>query len=295
MQARQTPSKILIVGPSWIGDMVMAQTLFILLKQKNANCIIDVIAPIFTQSLLARMPEVNKGFELPLGHGRFNLHKRYQIGKSLRCEGYQQAIVLPNSWKSALIPYFAKIPLRSGWLGEARYGLVNDARKLDKAKYPLMIQRFMALGLEKDEELKESEIKPALQTDVARVQNATAKFKVNMHKKIVALCPGAEYGPAKRWPADYFARLALEKLDEGWQVFIFGSEKDKGHAKKIQLVTNNKCVDLCGKTSLEEAIDLLSVVDTVVTNDSGLMHIAAALDKPLVVIYGSSSPSFTLV
>lgn len=293
MQERQTPEKILIVGPSWIGDMVMAQTLFILLKQKNPNCVIDVIAPTFTQALLARMPEINKGIELPIGHGRFNCRKRYQIGTSLRKEDYQRAIVLPNSWKSALIPYFAKIPLRSGWLGEARFGLLNDARKLDKTKYPLMIQRFMALGLGKDEKLEESDIKPSLETDDSLTQKTIAKFKIKTQKKILALCPGAEYGPAKRWPADYFAKLAIEKLEEGWQVCIFGSEKDKPHAKIIQLGTHNKCIDLCGKTSLEEAIDLLSMVDTVVTNDSGLMHIAAALDKPLVVIYGSSSPDFT--
>ena len=293
MQERKTPEKILIVGPSWIGDMVMAQTLFILLKQKNPNCIIDVIAPTFTQALLARMPEINKGIELPIGHGKFNCRKRYQIGKSLRGEGYQQAIILPNSWKSALIPFFSKIPLRTGWLGEARYGLVNDARKLDKTKYPLMVQRFMALGLGKNEALDDRDIKPSLQTDPKRVQSAIDKFKLNTQEKSLALCPGAEYGPTKRWPADYFAKLAIEKLEEGWQVLIFGSEKDKPHAKKIQLSSRNKCIDLCGKTSLDEAIDLLSVVDHVVTNDSGLMHIAAALNKPLVVIYGSSSPGFT--
>ena len=110
---------------------------------------------------------------------------------------------------------------------------------------------------------------------------------------ILALCPGAEYGPAKRWPAEYYASVANEKISEGWTVWIFGALKDQPIAKEIQTLTHQKALDFTGKTTLGEAIDLLSLAQVIVTNDSGLMHIGAALEKPLVVIYGSSTPNFT--
>ena len=136
---------ILIVGPSWVGDMVMAQTLFQCLKQRHPECEIDVLAPEWSRPILERMPEVRKALSFPLGHGALELATRRKIGKSLKGQ-YDQAILLPNSLKSALVPFFAGIPKRTGWRGEFRYGLLNDVRKLDKQRYPLMIERFMALA-----------------------------------------------------------------------------------------------------------------------------------------------------
>ena len=131
--------KVLIIGPSWIGDMVMAQSLFRSLRSLNPEVIIDVLAPDWTRALLDRMPEINRAISMPIDHGELALGKRHRLGKALQSEGYQQAIVLPNSFKSALIPLFAKIPIRTGWRGEARSWLLNDCRLLDKQQYPLMV------------------------------------------------------------------------------------------------------------------------------------------------------------
>lgn len=285
--------KILVVAPAWVGDMVMSQTLYLLMKQLE-DCIIDVIAPKHSGPLADRMPQVRRFIDLPLGHGAFGLSTRYKIGKSLRAEQYDQAIVLPNSWKSALIPFFAKIPKRTGWVGEARYGLLNDIRPLDKKRYPLMIQRFAALTYPKGADLPERLPWPKLQASQDNVNKAKEKLGIQSSgKPILGLCPGAEFGPAKRWPESHYAKLAQEKLADGWDVWIFGSPKEQAQAAYIQFKTDNACVDLVGKTSLADAIDLMSATTAIVSNDSGLMHIASALKKPLVVMYGSSSPGFT--
>lgn len=284
--------KILIIGPAWVGDMVMAQTLFTLLKQQAA-CHITVLAGAWSHGLLARMPEVDAVIALPYGHGAWQIKSRWQLGRSLRDHRFDQAIVLANSWKSAIIPYAANIPLRTGWRGELRYGLLNDVRILDKKRYPLMIERFMALGLPKGAKLPKPQW-PSLRIDGEQARQTMAKFQlVSEGKPILALCPGAEYGPAKRWPVSHFAEVAREKMAAGWQVWLFGSAKEQPLAAEIQQLTAQGCVDLTGKTNLAEAIDLLSLAQAVVCNDTGLMHIAAALARPIVAVYGSSSPGFT--
>jgi heptosyltransferase II len=285
--------KILIVGPAWVGDMVMAQSLFKLIKQKHPDHILDVVAPSWSVPLLERMPEIRRSITIDIGHGQLHLQKRFKLGYSLRQENYQQAILLPNSFKSALVPLFAKIKHRTGWRGEMRYALLNDLRYLDKQKYPLMIERFMALALQPDEALPQDYPLPSFSIDPDCVQKACDKLGLHVDKPILALCPGAEFGPAKRWPEEHYAAVAKQKLAEGWQVWIFGSKSDQAVAAKIQQLTENQCIDLTGKTSLAEAIDLLSLAACVVSNDSGLMHIAAALGKLLVVVYGSTDPGFT--
>lgn len=285
--------KILVVGPSWVGDMVMAQTLFMLLKQQDPFTQIDVLAPEWSRPLLERMPEVSRSLVMPIGHGQLRLGDRLQLGKKLQKEQYQQAIVLPNSWKSALIPFWANIPLRTGWLGEFRVGVLNDFRKLDCERLPLMIERFMALGISKHAKLPQQLPKPLLLTNQENIDIAVKRYGLTQGQQILALCPGAEYGPAKRWPTSYFADIAKRGIAKGFEVWLFGAAKDAVIAAEIQQLTQNACVDLTGKTTLGDAIDLLSLATVVVTNDSGLMHISAALKKPLVVIYGSSDPRFT--
>jgi heptosyltransferase-2 len=286
--------KILIVGPAWVGDMVMAQCLFKLLKQHDPQVIIDVLASAWSLPLLARMPEVSSAIVMPLGHGQLGLRERYRLGKQLRAHQYDQAIVLPNSFKSALVLWWAKIPRRTGWRGEMRYFVLNDVRRLDKARYPLMIERFMALGLEPDEPLRPDYPLPELQISADSQKAALAKHQITYpDSPVLALCPGAEFGPAKQWPAEYYAEVARKKLQEGWQVWIFGSPKDNAIAEKILQMTEQRSLNLAGKTQLEEAVDLLSLATVVVSNDSGLMHIGAALRKPLVAIYGATSPAFT--
>lgn len=287
-------NKILIVGPAWVGDMVMAQSLFKLIKQRQPDSMIDVLAPAWSLPLLARMPEVSDSIIMPLGHGQLDIRKRYEIGKSLRDKKYSQAILLPNSFKSALIPFFANIPVRTGWRGEMRYGVLNDIRRLDEKRYPLMIERFMALGLSPDAPLPKEYPIPELLISTETQDAALANHKLTRPTKpVLALCPGAEFGPAKRWPENYYADVANAKLDQGWDVWIFGSPKDHEVAEKIMQLTQQRCVNLSGRTRLEEAVDLLALATTVVSNDSGLMHIAAALRKPLIAVYGPTSAAFT--
>ncbi|NWB90887.1 lipopolysaccharide heptosyltransferase II [Pseudomonas agarici] len=288
--------KILIVGPSWVGDMVMAQTLFQCLKQRHPQCEIDVLAPEWSRPILERMPQVRAALSFPLGHGVLELATRRRIGKSLAGQ-YDQAILLPNSLKSALVPFFAGIPKRTGWRGELRYGLLNDVRKLDPQRYPLMIERFMALAYESGIELPTPYPRPNLRIDPASRAAALGKFELVLDRPVLALCPGAEFGESKRWPAEHYAKVAEAKIREGWQVWLFGSKNDHGVGEDIRqwLIPGlrEESVNLSGSTSLAEAIDLLSCADAVVSNDSGLMHVAAALNRPLVAVYGSTSPGFT--
>lgn len=290
------PHAILVIGPAWVGDMVMAQVLFRLLKQHDPARAIDVMAPAWSAPLLARMPEVRTSFDLPLAHGEFGFGKRRTLGHSLRGK-YTEAILLPNSWKSGLIPFFAGIPRRTGWRGEMRYGLLNDLRPLDKARYPLMIERFAALAFPPGATLPDPLPWPQLQVDTAERDRTVNHFGLNRQWPVLALCPGAEFGEAKRWPEHHYAAVASDAIARGQQVWIFGSAKDAPVASQIlaQLPESQRaaCTSLAGKTSLGEAIDLLSLAEAVVTNDSGLMHIAAALARPLVAVYGSSSPDFT--
>ena len=285
--------KILVVGPAWVGDMMMAQVLFQLLRQQNPSAEIHVLAPAWSEALLSRMPEVTKSIVLPFGHGQFQLRKRYLFAKQLRVEKYDRAFILPNSFKSALIPFFAKIPKRTGFLGESRYGLLNDIYYLDKENLPKMIDRFAALAYPKKALLAANLPTPYLLHNQNNSDNVLQKFDLTKDQKILALCPGAEYGPSKCWPPEYYAAVANQKLKEGWAVWIFGSNNDSATAAIIQSHTAQQCVNLTGKTNLSEAVDLLSLATAVVTNDSGLMHIACALNRKVIALYGSTSPDFT--
>ncbi len=283
---------ILVVGPSWVGDMVMAQSLFRALRVASPDCAIDVLAPGWSLPLLERMPEVRAGIEMPLGHGRLGLAERWRLGRSLR-RRYTQAIVLPNSWKSAIVPFAAGIPRRTGWRGEMRYGLLNDIRRLDKQVYPMTVQRFVALaGKPAVEVLKILPPRLAVRAADAVAAMQALKIEKSAQRRVLALCPGAEFGPAKQWPTVHYAELSRHFAKLGWDLWLFGSEKDiavcEGIAATCKVSTN-----LAGRTTLEQAVDLMSLADAVVSNDSGLMHVAAALDRPLVALYGSSDPGFT--
>ncbi len=294
---QESQENILVVGPAWVGDMVMAQSLFMCLKEQYSDCRISVLAPDWTLPLLERMPEVEKGISLQMGHGDLQLGKRRAFGKSLKSEKFTTAIVLPNSFKSALIPFHASIPRRIAWKGEWRNLLLSDCRALDKKAFPLMVQRFAALAYPASKEPPLQIPEPRLQSNRESVEAALAAFSLGLEHRILAICPGAEFGVAKQWPAEHFAATCRAKIDEGWDVWIFGSKKDAGVADQIlQMLAEEQrqhCVSLAGRTSLSQAIDLLSVAEAVISNDSGLMHIAAALDKPIVALYGSTSPDFT--
>ena len=290
--------KILIVGPSWVGDMVMSQALFKVLKDQDSATRLHVLAPGWSRPLLDRMPEVESSIDLPFGHGVIDLKARREFALSLRAAAFDQAIVLPNSMKSALIPFWAGIPRRTGWRGEMRYGLLNDLRVLDESLYPLMVERFVALAHRKGALLPHPLPRPRLVIDTQARDAAMAKFSLRLEgRPVVALCPGAEFGSSKRWPEAHYAELAEARIAAGHQVWLFGSQKDRTVTQAITSALSDTakahCVDLAGQTSLAEAIDLLSCAAVVVSNDSGLMHVAAALDRPLVAVYGSTSPGFT--
>jgi len=269
----------------------MSQPLYHHLKHTCGFDAVDVLAPAWSEPLLARMPAVRRALVMPLGHGKFGFWRRRQLGRALRKEGYAQAIVLPNSWKSALVPAFAGIPRRTGWRGEFRHGLLNDLRYLDEAALPLMVQRFLALGCDSPGTVP-SVNPPRLEVSSGAAMQVAAKFGIAGDRPLLALAPGAEFGPAKCWPAGHFAELARQYRDRGWQIMLLGSDRDTTICAAIT-ADIGACYDLSGKTSLAEAVDLLSLAGAVVSNDSGLMHIAAALGRSLVAVFGATSPDFT--
>jgi heptosyltransferase-2 len=282
--------RILIIAPSWVGDAVLTHPLLVRLKERDPSGTIDVLAPPWALAVFRRMPEVAKTISLPFGHGDLKLGERRRFAKSL--ERYDQAIVLPNSLKSALIPWHAGIPVRTGYRGEMRFGLLNDRRRLDKEALPLIVERFAALAEPAGESLRRPLPEPRLRVDPQAREATLAKFGLDASRPIAAFAPGAEYGPAKRWPARHFAELGKTLAARGEQVWLFGSAKDAEITREIGAAVPG-AVDLAGRTTLDEAIDLLSLATRVVTNDSGLMHVAAALDRPMAAIFGSSSPAFT--
>lgn len=274
--------------------MVLAHSLYQVLKQRNADARIDVLAPPWTLPLLARMPEIETGIALPFRHGELRLRERVQLGRQLRSHHYDRAIVLPNSLKSAIVPFVARARVRTGFVGELRYGLLNDTRRLDKQQLPKTVDRFVALGLGRDEPLPAVLPLPRLRADRDNARSALQRLGQELPRQsVLGLCPGAEYGPAKRWPAEYFAEIARDWLDRGRVVWLFGSDKDRDVTGKIQALTGGRCLDLGGQTRLADAIDLLALTEAVVCNDSGLMHVAAALGRRLIAIYGSSDPGHT--
>lgn len=294
--------KILVIGPSWVGDMMMSQSLYRTLKAEDPDAVIDVMAPAWCRPLLSRMPEVNETLAMPLGHGALELGERRRLGKALRNKGYDRAYVLPNSFKSALVPFFADINTRTGWRGEMRYGLLNDVRVLDKTAFPLMVQRYVALAYDKARirsaaDLPQPLLWPALSVNETEKRVTAAQFGLSAARPVIGFCPGAEFGPAKRWPHYHYAALAQKLIDDGYQIALFGSAKDKETGEQImqglQDDSRQHCNNLAGETQLEQAVILLAHCRAVVSNDSGLMHIAAALDRPLIALYGPSSPDFT--
>jgi len=286
------PIQILIVGPAWIGDMVMAQSLFISLKQRYPESRIDVLAPAWSIPLLHRMPEVNEALLLPLSHGQFGFLKRCRIGLSLRNRNYNWAIIIPSTWKSALPPFFGGCKRRTGYVGEQRYGLLNDMRILNKAVTVRVVERYLTLGWQADVIPPTPHPPPALLVNPVLAEATRVKLALPVQAPLV-LCPGAEGGPAKRWPTSHFVAVSQWWLEQGGVVWLMGSEKDYAAAAAIDAATDYSCHNLCGKTTLEQAIDLLSLAEAVVSNDSGLMHVAAALGKLQVAIYGSTDPHCT--
>lgn len=284
--------KVLIVAPAWVGDMVMSHCLVRLLAATRPGVEIQMLAPPATAPLGRRMREVTAVRTLQIEHGELGFGKRSREGRALRELGFDQAIVLPNSFKSAWAPFRARIPRRTGWHGEARYGVLNDRRRLDRHRLPLMVEQFMALGLPPDAALPDPYPLPRLEVDVGNRRRLLDEFALAVTPAPLILCPGAEFGPAKRWPAGHYAGVARHALDVGRNVWLLGSPRDAEVCAEIAAAAPG-AVDLAGRTRLLDAVDLMSLASVVICNDSGLMHVAGALGVRVIALFGSTSPDFT--
>lgn len=271
--------RLLVVAPNWIGDALMCQPLLARLREKQPQARIDVVAPAWVAPVFRRMPEVAGVIETPFAHGALHLRERWRLGRTLKALGYDEAFVLPNAWKAALVPLFAGIATRRGYRGESRYGLLNVVHRRQSGREPMALH-YARLSEAPGATIAQPLPEPKLAADAQAVRATRARFGLAEHYAV--LCPGAEYGPAKRWP--YFAELAA-KLDR--PVVVLGSAKER------ELCAAVGGRNLAGETTLDEALDVLAGAELVVSNDSGLMHVAAALGRPQVALFGSSSPRHT--
>jgi heptosyltransferase II len=287
--------RVLVIAPSWVGDAILSEPLFATLGAAGIATPIDVIAPPWCGPVYARMRGIGRIIDSPAAHGQLFLRERRTLGLALRAERYTHAYVLPNTWKSALVPWFARIPRRIGYSGEARYGLLTDVHGLDRRAMPQLVTRYAALAMPRGAPVGEPPV-PVLVPDARNLDAAMRALGLSRERPVAILCPGAEFGPAKRWPAEHFASLAKRLASDGYAIWIVGSPNDAPVAAALVQAMGSAAPalrDLTGRTDLGTAIDLMSAASLVISNDSGLMHAAAAVRAPLVALFGSSSPVYT--
>lgn len=304
---------VLVIAPQWVGDAIMSLPLITQLSQEYAT--VDVMAVPSVAAVYQCCPAIHQVHTFAFAHGKLQWRLRRNVARQFRGR-YDTAVVLPNSLKSALVPWLAGIPTRRGMLGESRYWLINDRRSLASnaeqpaGSRPSMLDQYLALA---DQPIDRSLIdrfgqhRPVMAMPNDGVELGPHGLKpqvldVLTRQSIMAICPGAEYGPAKQWPAAHFAAVANHWLSNGKNraVVIVGGPKDVESASTIGAAISQAdhqkpdCVlNLAGKTSLLEAFRWISVSCVAVSNDSGLMHAAAALGVPIVGIFGSSDPHHT--
>lgn len=284
----------MVIGPAWVGDMVMAQALYKALQSDSTSAQIHVVAPKWSRPLLQRMPQITKVHSLDVTHGELGIGKRHQLGKQLRSESFSQAIVLPRSLKSALVPWFAKIPKRIGDIGEFRHGLLTHTHPSNKDKQiPSVCNYLRYIDIESDVALVKKQYCPELVTDLKNQAELLEKYAISNNTPLVACMVGAEYGPSKQWPVEHFSALIDLLRQQGLNVCLLGSAKDIDVGNKIEALCSESLFNLCGKTSLLDVIDILAACRVAVSNDSGLMHIAAAVNTPVVAMYGATTPTYT--
>lgn len=285
-------SRILIVGPAWVGDLVMTQALVAQLATAHPGARIDLLVPAWASALARRMPGASEVYGLAAGHGQLGLAERWRLARRLRAIRHDWAIVTPRSFKSALVPWLAGIPRRTGYATEFRLPLLNDRRPLDRERLDQTVKRLLALGLPPGAPLPASP-QPRLRVDPGNIAALRDRLPFLAEGPLVALLPGAAHGPAKRWPAEKFRELAAALVARGATVLVLGSSGERPLGQVIAGADPARVHNLCGDTGLDDVTDLLSLVRAAVSNDSGLMHVAAAAGAHVVGIYGSSSPRFT--
>lgn len=286
-----TALRTLIISPNWIGDAVMAQPLLQLLRREHPGRIIDVLAPPSVAPVWRAMSEVAEVLETPFRHGALQLRERWKYAQVLRARGYADAYVLPNTLKYALIPWLAGIPKRVGYKGEMRHGLINRMHHDDKPPRPMV--PFYAALAGAPGPAPAGVPRPKMQVQAQHSAAVCARHGIDAGRALVLFAPGAEFGAAKRWPARHFAALAqaIRERDPAVQIGLLGSPKDKPACDEIVAITGpDGMFNLAGVTKLDEAVALIASASAVVANDSGLLHIASALNRPVVALYGPTDP-----
>lgn len=301
MLSKTKGQNILIISPAWLGDIIMSQSLLSTLKHLDPECHIVVYAPAYAHPILQRMSEVDEIITNPFAHGALLLKERFNEGQKLKDYNFDVAYVLPNSFKSALPAYFAKIPKRIGWQGEMRYGVLNLRRK-NKLAFPRMVERYVSLAYIEDPKITDESKLPSFAYPKLTVQEPTAellqRLNLSLDRPLLTLGCGANYGPAKLWPVDYFATVCnyFVKQHQG-AILALGTPKDQETVNQIKALIDQENLpyfyDVCGKTNLTEALDLVACSRAAVCNDSGMMHTVAAADVPQVCIFGSTSTGYT--
>jgi heptosyltransferase II len=289
--------RTLVISPNWIGDAVMAQPLLALLRQQHPDRPIDVLAPPGVAPVWRAVAEVDTVLEMPLRHGALQLKERWKYARVLRQRGYADAYVLPNTIKYALIPWLAGIPRRVGYKGEMRYGLINVMHHDDEPARPMM-PFYAALAQDPSLPAPRKVARPAMQVPAGAAAAACARYGIDPARQLVVYAPGAEFGPAKRWPPRHFGDLAqrIVAADPEVQIALLGSPKDRPTCEEVIVAAGpaaSNMLNLAGSTKLDEAAALIAQSAALVTNDSGLMHIASGLNKPLVALYGPTDPRHT--
>nr|WP_267877733.1 lipopolysaccharide heptosyltransferase II [Duganella guangzhouensis] len=289
--------RTLIISPNWIGDAVMAQPLLQLLRAAHPERPIDVLAPPAVSPVWRQVAEVDEVLETPFRHGALQLKQRWQFARLLRKRGYADAYVLPNTIKYALIPWLAGIKQRVGYKGESRYGMINLMHHDEVPPRP-MVAFYAALAKPpvtvQGPGLRAALPKPRLVASPAQIAAVLQRHGIDPARPLIAMAPGAEFGGAKRWPARHFAGLAQAVLtrDPSTQIALLGSPKDQEACAEVAagLPAGTAAFNLAGATSLAEAIALIACTAAVVANDSGLLHIASALNRPVLALYGPTDP-----
>jgi heptosyltransferase-2 len=283
----------LIISPNWIGDAVMAQPLVQLLHQEDPTKPIDVLAPAWVAPVWRAMREVDTVIEAPFKHGSLQLGVRWKFARQLKRRGYRAAYVLPNTLKFALIPWLAGIKHRVGYKGESRYGLINVMHHDGGAAPRPMVSFYGALASKPTQEYLHPEQLPRPRlylADEVRTK-ILSELGLEFARPMIAFAPGAEFGSAKRWPTTHFARLAhtIRETYPKADIVLLGSTKDNDVCEEIAAQAGT-VKNLAGVTSLEQALAVIASADAVVGNDSGLMHIASALNRPVIALYGPTDP-----
>jgi heptosyltransferase-2 len=286
--------RILVISPNWIGDAVMAQPLLRMLKQQHPERPIDVLAPPQVVPVWRRIQEADDILVTPFRHRALQLGERLKYARLLKRRNYSDAYVLPNTLKYALIPWLARIPRRVGYKGEMRYGMINVMHFDDESRS--MVPFYSALARE-PELPSPSPVRPSLVVGGEESDDVRTRLGLSLVRPLVVFAPGAEFGIAKRWPPAYYGALAgrVAATVPGVQIALLGSPNDSDTCQEVQQSAGSAAgavVNLAGKTSLDDAIALIAQASAVVSNDSGLLHIASALNRPVVALYGSTDPDY---